>query len=221
MNSLKPYIGIEFRSSLGHEEKITLLRYFFPKRGEGILAFNANSPVNEPYVQPSIKTNLSKIYDLYSDTFLGRINQSHIFAILISRSEKYRFSQTLIGAIPFASSFLNIESFDSIWIDSGLIDKSENTSIGTTIYGDLYRNFTLSGAVICIALLAISYKYFYLYFCNTESVFRLIIYSSMFPFLIFALEGTLDSLLSMLSRFCLSFIIIYLINLKLNELTYK
>jgi hypothetical protein len=133
LNSLKPYIGIEFRSSLGHEEKISFTRYIYPKSQESIKLFNANAPVNEPYVQPPIKTDISKIYDLYSDTFLGRINQSHIFSIIISQSEKYSFSQTLIESIPFASSFLNIKSIDNIWIDSGLIDKSENTSIGKTI----------------------------------------------------------------------------------------
>lgn len=216
LNSLKPYIGIEFRSSLGHEEKLSFARYIYPKSQESIKIFNANAPVNEPYIQPSIKTDSSKIYDLYSDTFLGRINQSHIFSIIILQSHKYGFGQTIKDSFSLAPNSIPTKPFDNIWVDTGLIDKSENTSIGTTIFGDLYRNFTLLGACLGIALLAITYKYFYLYFCNTESVFRLIIYTSMFPFLIFVQEGTFDSMLVMLSKFILSFTFIYLVNKFLN-----
>lgn len=213
INSLKYYLGIEFRSSLGHTEKLTLTRYLFPRDDESIKIFNANAPVYEPYVNPTIKLNIQKTYDLYVDTFLGRINQSHIFSVIYSKFDgNYYYGRTLLDWIPYSSILMPKMEFDDIWIDSNIVDKTENTSIGTTLYGDMYRNFSFFGASFGIFLLAISYKYFYTIFFNTDSLFRTTIYCSCLPFLVFALEGTIDSLIVVVLKFSFAFSIIFICN---------
>lgn len=213
INSLKYYLGIEFRSSLGHMEKLTLLGYFFPRDDEHIKIFNADSPANEPYVNPIIKLNIEKTYDLYADSFLGRINQSHIFSVIYTKfNGNYYYGKTLLDWIPYSSIIMKKMEFDDIWIASNIIDKTENTSIGTTLYGDMYRNFSFLGASFGIFLLAILYKYFYTIFFNTDSLFRTTIYCSCFPFLIFALEGTIDSLIVVVLKFSFAFSVIYICN---------
>lgn len=213
INSLKYYLGIEFRSSLGHMEKLTLIGYLFPRHDEHIKIFNADSPVNEPYVNPTIKLNIQKTYDLYADTFLGRINQSHIFSVIYSKFDgNYYYGRTLLDWIPYSSILMPKMEFDDIWTASNIIDKTENTSIGTTLFGDMYRNFSFLGASFGIFLLAISYKYFYTIFFNTDSLFRTTIYCSCTPFLVFALEGTIDSLIVVVLKFSFAFSVIYICN---------
>jgi hypothetical protein len=209
---LRDYTGVEFRSSLGANEKLTLNRLIYPKQNESIILVNNNDNYGGPYSKLNTNVNFSLAYDLFADTFLGRINQSHIFSIIYYKTIEYEYGRTFI--IPFLNpNVIKInESTSSIWIRSGLVEYNEKTSIGTTLYGDLYRNFSLIGVFIGVTLLGIAFRFVNTYYYS-PSIPKIIIYCSLFPFLIFSLEGTIDAYITNLFKFFISFLIIYLINL--------
>lgn len=169
--------------------------------------------------EPNLKRE-NRILDFYLDNTIGRINQLHVFSIIINKTNgNYLNGNTFLdffSAIGFSSSITSkyIKQNEGVNFptSSGLANDNL-TGIGNTNIGDMYQNFGLGGIIIYGIFLGFALKLFYSKFKTSKNPSLLLYYIFLTPIILHAYEQSLSSSFAHILKLI---ILIYFINIILN-----
>jgi hypothetical protein len=186
----------------------------------GILNYFFHNQNNYFYISEPEIPRKNDLAGFYLDNTIGRINQLHVFSILIDKTQDnflhgktfYSFLSTFGFSSEYIQKLSGIGDGSNFAITSGLSDNNL-TGIGSTSFGDAYQNFGLTGLISYSIILAVLLKIFYVRFSNPINSTNFLYYVYLTPLVIHAYEQSISSSLANFVRLSL---VIYSINFILN-----